>query len=362
MDVTKKHIAIICNYELLEDRVGGMDYFFWAFNEKCLERNVEVDWFFPNIAKHGEYHSFKIIPSGNVSLEYSFMDYIKTKNIQYSHIITHFIELCTSFFSDIKKYQNAKVFAVDHNPRPLKGYPLKKRVKKRLKGWLFSKHIDLFIGVSDYTSEAVLNDFGKFLKPKVKTIYNGVLIDNIIPKTIDRTLVNPKFLVVSHLRESKGIQDLIKTVNLLSEDLQTDLKIDIYGDGPYKKELLDLVSKYGLESVFDFKGSQSNLNELYQYYDYLIQPTYMECFSLSILESLAANIPVITTPVGGNTEVITHNENGYIFETKQINELSELLSSIIRGKTYIEGNTRELIENKFSINRMVENHLKLFEQ
>ena len=34
----------------------------------------------------------------------------------------------------------------------------------------------------------------------------------------------------------------------------------------------------------------------------------MECFSLSILESLAANIPVITTPVGGNLEVVTNND------------------------------------------------------
>ena len=40
----------------------------------------------------------------------------------------------------------------------------------------------------------------------------------------------------------------------------------------------------------------------------------MECFSLSILESLSANIPVITTTVGGNLEVVTHEENGFIYE------------------------------------------------
>ncbi|MFH6769636.1 glycosyltransferase family 4 protein [Gaetbulibacter aquiaggeris] len=361
MDVNPKHIAIICNYELLESRVGGMDYFFWAFNKKCIEKNIKVDWFFPNRASHGDYHQFNIMPANNVSLEQHFTTYLKTQKAQYSHIITHFIELCTSFYSTIKKLQRAKVIVVDHNPRPLEGYSLKKRIKKRIKGWLYSKHIDLFIGVSDYTSRAILHDFGRFLRDKTQTIYNGVYMDDIIPKTTKRILINPKFLVVSHLRESKGIQDLIKAVRVLPSDLKSDLKIDIYGDGPYKNQLIQSVSTYKLEDNFIFKGSHSNVNELYQHYDYLIQPTHMECFSLSILESLAANIPVITTPVGGNLEVVTHNENGFIFETKDIKALSSILSSVIEGNKSIKGNTRTLIENKFSINTMVYNHIEILD-
>ncbi|WP_339916379.1 glycosyltransferase family 4 protein [Yeosuana marina] len=361
MDIKPKHIAIICNYELLESRVGGMDYFFWVFNKKCIEKNIKVDWFFPNTTSHGDYKELHIIPTNDLSLEQHFIAHLQTQDAQYSHIITHFIELCTAFFADIKKYQKAKIIAVDHNPRPLGGYPLKKRLKKKLKGVLYSKYIDLFIGVSDYTSQAILHDFGSFLKTQTQTIYNGVLIDSIVPKTNERTKINPKFLVVSHLRESKGIQDLIEAIHLLSKALKANLKIDIYGDGPFKTELLHLVSKYHLESVFNFKGSQSNLKSLYQHYDYLIQPTHMECFSLSILESLAANIPVITTPVGGNTEVVNHNDNGFIFETKNTKELSVLLSEIIEGKRYITGNTRPLIENRFSIDNMVKNHLKLLE-
>jgi glycosyltransferase involved in cell wall biosynthesis len=361
MDVIYKRIAIICNYELLEDRVGGMDYFFWAFNKKCIEKNIKVDWFFPNTGTHGDYATFNIIPANSSSLETCFISHIKSNQINYSHIITHFVELCTSFFSNVKKLQSAKVIAIDHNPRPLDGYSFKKRIKKRIKGLLYSKHIDLYIGVSDYTSQAISKDFGSFLKHKTQTIYNGVLIGHIIPKTTERSKVNPKFLVVSHLRASKGLQDLIKAVHLLSDDLKAKLKIDIYGDGPYKNELIQLVNTFELEDHFNFKGSCSNINELYQHYDYLIQPTHMECFSLSILESLAANIPVITTPVGGNLEVVTHNENGFIFETRDIKALSVIMSSIIDGDNSITKNTRMLIENKFSIDTMVQNHIEILE-
>ncbi|MFI1745827.1 glycosyltransferase family 4 protein [Thalassobellus sediminis] len=359
MDLKPKHIAVICNYELLEDRVGGMDYFFWAFNTSCKKQNIHVDWFFPNTAMYGDYNTFNIISCKRDTLEQGFISYIKEQKVQYSNIVTHFVELCTSFFADIRKHQKAKVIAVDHNPRPLAGYPLKKQLKKKLKGFLYSKYIDLFIGVSNYTSQAILHDFGSFLKPKTQTIYNGVLIDDIILKTTARKKENPEFLVVSHLRFSKGIQDLIQAVNLLSENLKNDLKIDVYGDGPYRKELITLIKTYNLDSVFNFKGSHSNLKALYKEYDYMIQPTHMECFSLSILESLAANIPVITTPVGGNTEVVTNNENGFIFETKNTKVLSNLLAETIKGEKCISGNTRPLIENEFSINRMVEEHLKL---
>ncbi len=355
-----KRIAIVCNYKLLEDRVGGMDYFFWCFQKACNDKQIEIDWFFPNLASHGEYHKFNIIPPlTNESLEKSVFSHLIIKKVQYSNVITHFVELCTSFFADLKKIQNSNIIAVDHNPRPINGYSLKKRLKKRLKGILYSKHIDQFIGVSDYTSHAILNDFGRFLENKTQTIYNGVLIDKIIPKVNERRKLNPKFLVVSHLRESKGIQDLIKAVNALPDALKEDLKIDLYGSGPYKEELFKLVRLFKLEPVFSFKGNQSNLNEVYQNYDHLIQPTHMECFSLSILESLAANIPVLTTPVGGNLEIVTHNKNGFIFEAKAINQLVCLLESIINGEKYITDNTRTLIENKFSIDSMVDNYMEL---
>lgn len=356
-----KKVAIICNYKLLPERVGGMDYFFWAFQNACSVQNIEVDWFFPNSGTHGKYYRFNILSPEDSVLETHFINHIRKHQVSYSHIITHFVELCTSFYADIKKYQSAKIIAVDHNPRPLGGYPLKKQIKKRIKGLLYSKYIDLFIGVSKYTSKAILYDFGRFLKIKTQTIYNGVLIDDIIAKTTERARINPKFLVVSHLRASKGIQDLIKAVSLLSQEQKKQLTIDVYGDGPYNETLTSLVCKYNLQAVFKFKGSHSSIKSQYQFYDYLIQPTHMECFSLSILESLAANVPVITTPVGGNTEVVFNHRNGFIFETKNIKALFKLISEIIQGETYITENTRPQIKNDFSMDLMVAKHLKLLQ-
>ena len=231
---------------------------------------------------------------------------------------------------------------------------------KKLKGWLYSRFIDVFVGVSQYTVFEMQKDFGKRITPKCKTIYNGVIIDHILTQK-DRKTTKPRFLVASHLRESKGIQDLITAVSLLSSEITKDLTIDIYGDGPYKSHLEQMVTDKGLHHVFQFMGNSPTLHTIYAAYDYMIQPTYMECFSLSILESLAANVPVITTPVGGNEEAVTGGENGYIFAAKDTEALKGIIEKLYNGKQGITINTRTAIENEFTIEHMVNNHFKLIQ-
>lgn len=358
MELIKKKIAVICNYKLLSERVGGMDYFFWKFDQKCKENNIQVDWFFPNKSTHGNYSELNIISSNDEEVELFFAEYIQNASIKYDKIMMHFVELCTSVFKSIKKISNAEIIAIDHNPRPLHGYTVKKIIKKRIKGFLYSSYIDKFIGVSKYTENEILKDFGNHLRCKTSTIYNGVIIDDII-KREKRNFIKPTFLVASHLRKSKGIQDLIDAVSLLPKDLKSKIVIDIYGDGPYKSLLLDQVKLKKVENNFNFLGSKANLKDVFHKYDYMIQPTHMECFSLSILESLAANVPVITTDVGGNEEVITHTENGFIVPAKNINVLKKLLEEIILGKKSITNDTRNLIEKNYSLENMVENYYRL---
>lgn len=352
-------IAVICNYKLLPNRVGGMDYFFWEFDKKCKINKIHIDWFFPNISTHGNYHELEILhPRKNQNLTNFVLERIEQSKKEYTHVVTHFVELCTSFFYDLRKITSAQIIAVDHNPRPLHGYPLKKRLKKRLKGWLFSKNIHHFIGVSQYTVNQILKDFGSSVNNKTSVIYNGVIINNIQVRAKRKTKY-PGFLVASHLRESKGIQDLIEAVSILPESMKTDLNIDVYGDGPYKEKLKEKVKKNNLEQVFQFKGSVSNLNEVYCKYDYMLLPSHMECFSLAILESLAANVPVIASNVGGNEEAITHGKNGYIFKAQNIDELSRLIEEVHLGTKRITRNTRTEIEKLYSLNKMVNEHFKL---
>jgi glycosyltransferase involved in cell wall biosynthesis len=350
-------IAVVCDYVLRPNRIGGMDRFYKLYYQKLIAMGFEVDWYFTKYTPFEFYKEMNIYSANLTSVEQFFL----TKNIsdrkQYYVIVTHFTELCTSFYKQCSQiFPKSKIIAVDHNPRPLQGFPLKKRIKKRISGLMYGKYIHQFVGVSQYTVNHILNDYGRFLKKKTNVIYNGIDTNVFVKRTEEH---KNKFIVASHLRESKGIQDLLKSLSFIKKEKLENVLIDIYGEGPYEKTLKELCSEYQLEHNVYFKGSSAKLNRLFCDYAYMIQPTYMECFSLSILESLSANVPVITTTVGGNLEVVTHGNNGFIYEPGDCRELSNILEGIIDNKNKIVEDTSILIREEYFLDKMVSEHINL---
>ena len=165
-------------------------------------------------------------------------------------------------------------------------------------------------------------------------------------------------MVVSHLRKSKGIQDLIKAVSMRQGLIKDQIVIDVFGSGPFEQELKNLAEALGCTNNFQFLGSTAVV-ERYKEYDYLIQPSYMECMSLSILEALSAGIPVITTPVGGTPEVITPGVNGFLFEPGDIEALSAIISCCVSKEAQIKGPIQPNNPEKFTLDFMVEKYFKL---
>lgn len=359
MVISEKRIAVLCNYELLPERVGGMDHFFWRFDAAGKQNGIAIDWFFPNCSQHGDYSKLTILESNGQNIENFFLETYKSKPVVYSHIITHFIELCTPFFYKIKQLTSAKIIVVDHNPRPILGYPLKKRLEKKVKGMLFSRSIDLFVGVSNYSKNQLVKEFGKQINKNSIVIFNGLEIDKFKKKS-NYDFTN-NFIVASHLRKEKGIQDLIVAVYNLEEQFKTNLKIDIYGEGYFEEELKKMIIQFSLTAVFSFKGSVSNLNEIYCNYDFLIHPSHGETFCFSVIESLLSGLPVITTRDQGNVlGLVEENKNGFLFEVAKTGELTLILQKIVAQEYQINdfsANNKKL--NDLSLEKMVENHLKI---
>ncbi len=351
-----KNIAIVCNYILHPSRIGGMDRFFIAFDKKVKEKGYHIDWFFSKYKAFEFYKDLNIHTDNESSVEHVFMKYCKQYDIKYDIVITHFTELCSPFYKWVKLKHGGYIVAVDHNPRPIKGFPIKKRIKNRIKGIFYSKYIDRFIAVSEYTKKHILNDYGHFLTPKICVVYNGIARHVFKKRTTDRS---NKFIVASHLRPSKGIQDLIKAVSILSENVKKEIRIDIYGEGPYESELKALNTSLNLDAYIQFKGSSPLLSELFCNYNFMLQPTYMECFSLSILESLSANVPVVTTQVGGNLEVITHTENGYIYPAGNVEGLAGIINNIVLKNYAIKQDVSKLVEEQYYLEKMVKDHINL---
>ncbi len=356
-----KKIAILCNYDPRPNRIGGMDLFFVKFNKKLLNNNYEVLWMFHEFQYFDLYKDFNVhIPKKEESLANSFLNYSNQNNFIPDTLITHFIETINPFYKKCKKNGIKKIYTVDHMPRPLEGYSLSKRLKKRIKGILYAKYTDKIIGVSNYIIKMTKNDYGFRASKRVEVIHNGIDVEKFIPRKEALPSAKIKFIVPTNLRPEKGIQDLIQAVSLLDSKTKESFIIDIYGTGTHEELLKKMVVDLNLENNIVFKGSTTKLPELYHLYNFTIQPTYMEVFSLTILESLACNVPVITTPVGGNLEAVTHLKNGIIFNPKDIKQLSSIIYKIVNNQLNVsDTDTRTLIEKSFTIDKMVEKHFKI---
>jgi glycosyltransferase involved in cell wall biosynthesis len=355
-------IAVICNYQIKDNRIGSMDRFFLAFDKTCKTKGYAVDWFFPKSKKNEFYSEVNFYSDNDSSVECLFLNRLKNNNPEYNYVFTHFVELFTPFYKKLKQELNCKVFSVDHMSRPLGGFSFKKKLKRKLKYLMYGKYIDKIIAVSQYIKAENLKDFSNKLTKRIEVVHNGIDIDlyEIRNRSKQKEVPSIKFIIVSHLVYEKGIQDLIQALNQLDSQLLNKISVDIYGEGVYEKTLLNLVNKFDLEDVINFKGSIPNVYSKYANYNYMIQPTYMEAFSLSILESLCSNVPVITTTVGGNLEVVKHGINGYLFEPKNINQLKELLIKVCNENLILgDSDFCAEIRNQYALDIMVDKYLKL---
>ncbi len=350
---------MVCDYKLLPERVGGMDYFFWLFDQKCKTNHIEVDWFFPNNSNHGGYSKMNIIDSNHEKLELFFYKYCATHKPLYSTVFTHFIELGIPIFKRIKQITSAKIISVDHNPRPIEGYPLEIKIKKRLKGLLYAKYINVFVSVSEFSRKELIKELGSLIRKKTIVIYNGMEIEKFKKKT--NFEFKGRFIVASHLRVEKGIQDLILAVNETVKEGNFDFTIDIYGNGLYRETLEEMVRINSLERYINFKGSVADLNTIYHHYDYLIHPSHGETFCYSVVESLLCNLPVITTKNHGNVlGMVIENKNGFLFEREDICGLKNILLKVLKKEIVIgDGTEINNAVNHFSLEEMVDNYIRL---
>ena len=70
----KKRIAVVCNYKLNPNRIGGMDRFYLAYDTRAKELGFEVHWYFTEFNKPFDFFSkLTIFTSENKPIEEFFL-------------------------------------------------------------------------------------------------------------------------------------------------------------------------------------------------------------------------------------------------------------------------------------------------
>jgi glycosyltransferase involved in cell wall biosynthesis len=132
------------------------------------------------------------------------------------------------------------------------------------------------------------------------------------------------------------------------------------GIGP---DLERQASELGIKGAVRFLGQRWDAPELLAASDLSVLPSHEEGFSNVILESMAASLPVVATDVGGNGEAIINGKTGWLVPPRNPGALAasivDLLKDLPKARQWGERGRRRVRE-LFTVDKMVEEHLKLY--
>lgn len=162
-----------------------------------------------------------------------------------------------------------------------------------------------------------------------------------------------QILFAGTLNERKGYNRLLIAFSKICQN-HKDWKLIFAGNGKIDKAK-ELQKQYNIPNdQVQYLGWISNQKkeQTFQEASIYCLPSWGEGFPMGVLDAIAYGIAVITTPVGGITDIMHNGVNGLIFDTYNMDELANCLEKLINSKEYRDSLVKEadkLVDNEFNI-------------
>lgn len=240
--------------------------------------------------------------------------------------------------------------------------------------WIHIRILRLFAKLTPYylcNSKAAKNktiEIEKVKLSKIKIIYNGLNLDkfNSINENMRREQrevwdIDENELVIgtiANLRPIKNLGSLITVASALIKEF-SNLKFIVVGEGKLRNKLQNKIDTLNMTKTFRLVGQVNNIERPLSAFDIAVMPSLSESFSNSLIEYMAARLPIISSDSGGNSEAIEHNKTGLLYSLDDKNGLSNALRQIILDKTFagqLAENAHNIAYKNYNVNEMIINH------
>jgi glycosyltransferase involved in cell wall biosynthesis len=195
------------------------------------------------------------------------------------------------------------------------------------------------------------------LDDKIHVVHCGIPLENWFFNQDNRkknTLIS-----IGGLDEVKGHHILIKACDIVRKK-GIDVNCRIIGDGPYRKELEQLIKGLHLQNNVVLSGfmSQEEIKPLLQDASVFVLACVkiangdMDGIPVALMEAMAAGAPVVSTRLSGIEELIEDGKSGWLAESGNVEDLAELIMQILGNNeksVEIVENARKTIEEDFSL-------------
>lgn len=144
---------------------------------------------------------------------------------------------------------------------------------------------------------------------------------------------------------------------------ETDKFLIVGVSGDEEEKLLALARNYNVENNIISTGIRNDVADILAISNIYTQPSRTEAISLSIIEAMTANLPVVATKVGGIPEAVADGITGYLCEKENPTELANKLGKLIENPDLRKqlGANGKIKSQDFSLTASVQKLIKMYE-
>ncbi len=203
-------------------------------------------------------------------------------------------------------------------------------------------------------------------KERIVRLTNGVEND-IQSHKADYAIESPtRLLFVGRLHEQKGVDVLLEAFqHLVKRFPDKDLRLDLLGDGPLRKDLESLAVELGIAQQVDFVGQCDTVSRYLRSADIFVLPSRAEGISNALLEAMACGLPVVASRIPGNVDVVCDRRNGLLFAANQAESLFEAVSELLTDaqlRAQLGTEARRTVEAEFSLDSVSDRYIALYRE
>lgn len=247
------------------------------------------------------------------------------------------------------------------NPAVLRVYALLERLAGRC--------ADLLITVGEQHRQTAI-ELGIKRADAIRTVLNGIDIDKF--RGIARAEARRSFgfadgdLIIGsagRLAPQKGFLYAIRAMKTVAERFP-QARLVIAGEGPLEAELRAEAEALGVTENVVFLGFRRDVAAFLAAMDIFVHPSLWEGLSISLMEAMAAERPIVASDIWGNREMIRHGANGLLVEPANPPALAEALCSVLGSAEFaaqLATQARRTAEADFTEPRMVEENLRAYD-
>ncbi len=168
---------------------------------------------------------------------------------------------------------------------------------------------------------------------------------------------------IANFYATKGLIYLIRAAKILIEKY-SEMYFIIIGEGGLREELKKEIIKLNLQNKIILLGAREKASQYIKAFDVFCLPSVKEGLPYVILEALAAQVPIVTTNVGGIVEIIENEKNGLVVPPAKPKELAMAIERLILEPTlkniFTHNNQEEI--KKFSLEEMIKKTEEVYEE